>query len=62
MSQKTTIAVSKQTRDLLAELGNKKESFDDVIRRLAEEAGWRKQEEYLNRIRAEDEFFPLDEL
>jgi len=32
--EKTTIEVSKQTRDLLKKIGKKGETYDDIIRRL----------------------------
>ena len=58
----TTISVSKKTRDRLAEFGSKKETFDDVINRLIEEAGWRRQLARWQRIFEEDEFIPLEKL
>jgi len=36
MGDVTTIKISKKTRDALAELGSKKETYEDVIRRLIE--------------------------
>lgn len=34
MEEITTVKVTKQTRDRLAEIGNKKETYDDIISRL----------------------------
>jgi len=36
LEEVTTVKVTKRTRDRLAELGNKKETYDDVINRLIE--------------------------
>lgn len=36
----TVIRVRKETRDRLAELGKKKETYDDIICRLMENNGW----------------------
>ena len=36
MGEITTVKVTKRTRDRLAELGNKKETYDDVISKLIE--------------------------
>lgn len=58
-SKATTISVSRKTRDLLASFGSKDETYDDIIRRLIEEAGFKAYEKRWNRILAEDEFIPL---
>lgn len=34
---KTTVAISKKTRERLASIGNKDSTFDDIIRKLLEE-------------------------
>ncbi len=44
MGDVTTIKLSKKTRDALAELGSKKETYEDVIEKLIEF--------YLKRVRA----------
>ena len=36
MKGKTNIQVSRETRDRLAELGRKDDTYDDIIRRLIE--------------------------
>ena len=36
MGEITTVKVTKRTRDRLAELGNKKETYDEIINRLIE--------------------------
>ncbi|MCU0632687.1 MAG: hypothetical protein MUC66_06900 [Methanolinea sp.] len=59
---KTTIALSPGTRDLLRDLGNKGETYDDIILRLLKDAGWRRLDTRWNEILRNDEFIPLDEL
>jgi len=59
---KTTIALSPETRDLLRDLGNKGETYDDIILRLLMEAGWKHLDTPWNEILENDEFIPLDEL
>jgi predicted CopG family antitoxin len=34
MGELTTIKIRKETREKLAEIGSKKETYDDIIRRL----------------------------
>jgi len=36
MSEITTVKISKKTRDKLAELGSKKETYENIIERLIE--------------------------
>jgi len=36
MGDITTLKVKKKTREKLAEIGNKKETYDDIIQRLIE--------------------------
>lgn len=38
----TTIAVSPDTKENLRKFGEKGETFDQIIRRLMEDAGWKK--------------------
>lgn len=58
----TTVAVSKETKEMLRKLGEKGESYDSIIRTLVEEITWQRLDERWNRILTEDEFIPLDEL
>jgi len=58
----TTIAVSKETKEMLRKLGEKGESYDTIIRSLIEEIGWERLDERWNRILEKDEFIPFDEL
>jgi Arc/MetJ family transcription regulator len=58
----TTICVKPETKKLLQEIGVKRETYDEIIRRLVREAGWKKLDERWNRILEEDEFISLDEL
>jgi predicted CopG family antitoxin len=36
LGELTTVKIKKDTREKLAELGSKKETYDDIIRRLIE--------------------------
>lgn len=58
----TTVAVSKETKEMLRKLGEKGESYDTIIRGLIEEIGWERLDERWNKILEKDEFIPLDEL
>jgi hypothetical protein len=58
----TTVAISKETKEMLRKLGEKGESYDLIIRTLIEEVGWKRLDDRWNRILAEDEFIHLDEL
>ncbi len=58
----TTIAVSKDTKEMLRHFGEKGESYDHIIRKLIKEASWEELDKRWNKILAEDEFIPLDEL
>lgn len=58
----TTIAVSSETKELLRQLGEKGESYNNIIRKLIKEAGWKKLDERWNKILENDEFISLDEL
>jgi len=46
----TTIAVSKETKEMLRKLGEKGESYDSSIRSLIEEVGWERIDERWNKI------------
>ncbi|OPX71030.1 MAG: hypothetical protein A4E36_00183 [Methanoregulaceae archaeon PtaB.Bin009] len=59
---KTTIALSPETRDLIRDLGNKGETYDDIIIRFLKDAGWKHLDTRWNEILENDEFIPLDEL
>jgi len=58
----TTIAVSHETKDALRHLGEKGESYDDIIRKLLSKVAWEELDERWNRILSKDEFIPLEEL
>jgi len=62
MMSSTTIDVSAHTKDLLLHFGRDRESYDHIIRRLVEEAGWKEMDARWNKILDEDEFISLDEL
>ncbi|MGD2249977.1 MAG: hypothetical protein PVF58_16345 [Candidatus Methanofastidiosia archaeon] len=59
---KTTVAVSRETKEMLQKLGKKGESYDTIIRTLIEEVGWKKLDDRWNTILEEDEFIPLEKL
>jgi hypothetical protein len=58
----TTVAVSKETKEMLLKLGEKGESHDSLIRALLEESSWKRLDDRWNRILTDDEFIPLDDL
>jgi len=58
----TTIAVSLETKEILRQFGEKDESYNNIIRKLIKEAGWKKLDKRLNKILENDEFISLDEL
>ena len=58
----TTVAVSHETKELLRQIGEKGESYDDIINKLIKEVSIKKLDERWNRILEEEEFIPLDEL
>jgi len=60
--ENTTIAITRETKKALQELGVKGETYDSVIRKLLQRFAWKKLDDKWNKILAEDEFIPLDEL
>lgn len=58
----TTISVSGETKEILRRLGNKGETYDQIIKKLIEKANCSAAEERWNRILNEDEFVSADEL
>ncbi|MBC2696844.1 MAG: hypothetical protein HF976_07855 [ANME-2 cluster archaeon] len=58
----TTIAVSSETKELLRQFGEKGESYNNIIRKLIKEAGWKKLDNRWNKILENDEFISLDKL
>lgn len=58
----TTIAVSDYTKEKLRVLGEKGESYDQIIVRLIRKAAMKELDERWNKILEEDSFIPLDEL
>jgi hypothetical protein len=62
MSSTTTISVSSTTKELLRRMGEKGESYDAIIRRLIDEAGWKSLDDRWNAILEGDEFIPLESL
>jgi len=62
MSSTTTISISSATKELLRRVGEKGESYDAIIRRLIEKAGWKGLDDRWNAILEQDEFIPLESL
>jgi len=58
----TTISITQQTKKALLSLGTKGETYDGIIKKLIKRYAWKKMDERWNKILAEDEFIPLDEL
>jgi hypothetical protein len=61
-SMATTISLDPATKELLRAYAAKGESYDAVVRRLLEDAGWAKLDARWNKILSEDEFIPLEAL
>lgn len=58
----TTISITQQTKKALLSLGAKGETYDNIIKKLIKRYAWKKMDERWNKILAEDEFIPLEEL
>ena len=58
----TTISITQQTKKALIELGVKGETYDNIIKKLIKRCAWKKMDERWNKILAEDELIPLEEL
>ena len=58
----TTISITQQTKKALLDLGTKGETYDRIIKKLIKRYAWKKIDERWNKILAEDEFIPLEEL
>jgi hypothetical protein len=58
----TTVALKPETKELLRQLGEKGESYDEIIHKLIEESSLKKLDKRWNKILEEDEFISLDEL
>jgi len=58
----TTISITQQTKKALLSLGTKGETYDTIIKKLIKRYAWKKMDERWNKILAEDEFIPLEEL
>ena len=56
----TKIPVSKEVRDRLRQLASQGETYDDLLRRLIEDAGARLLCEREKRILETEEFIPFD--
>jgi hypothetical protein len=58
----TTISITKETKKALLSLGTKGETYELIIRKLLKRFAWKKLDDEWNKILANDEFIPLDEL
>jgi len=58
----TTISITQDTKKALLDLGTKGETYDSIIRKLIKRFAWKKLDDEWNKILANDEFIPLDEL
>lgn len=62
-NEKTTILVTKKTREQLKTLGKKGETYNDIITRLMEEIN---RQEFITRqykrLEEKDEFIPLEDV
>lgn len=58
----TTIPISREVRDRLKRLAGKGETYDELLRRLIEDAELRLLYERERRILETEEFVPLDEV
>ncbi|MDI6888338.1 MAG: hypothetical protein QMC78_01405 [Methanocellales archaeon] len=62
MTEATTIQITKDTREELREFGKKGETYEEIIRRLMENARKIAFFEEIDRIVETEEFTPLDEI
>lgn len=62
MGETTTISLSRETKELLREFGQKGETYDEIVRHLIERASIKELDERWNRILREEKFIPLDKL
>ncbi|MBU4190044.1 MAG: hypothetical protein KJ886_03490 [Candidatus Thermoplasmatota archaeon] len=58
----TTIAISYETKEILRQLCEKNESYENIIQKLIREAGLKRLDRRWNKILEEDKFILLDEL
>lgn len=58
----TTVSLDEETKEMLKRLGRKGETYDEIIRRLIEEAGWANLDRRWNEVLESDEFIPLEDL
>jgi len=58
----TTISITPETKQALQQLGTKGETYDTIIKKLLRRFAWKKLDDEWNKILAQDEFIPLDEL
>jgi len=62
MTGTTTVAVSHETKEQLRQLGEKGESYEQIIQKLVKKAGLKELDKRWNKILKEDTFIPLEEL
>ncbi len=62
MTGTTTVAVSHGTKEQLRQLGEKGESYEQIIQKLVKKAGLKELDKRWNKILKEDTFISLEEL
>jgi len=62
MVSMTMISLQRETKEKLRKLGSKGQTYDDVIRDLLERASIRELDDRWNRMLADEEFIPLEEV
>ena len=62
LSMATTVSMEMETKEMLRAFGAKGETYDEIIRRLIREAGWKRLDARWNRILQDDKFIPLKDL
>jgi len=60
--ENTTIAIKRETKKALQELGIKGETYDSIIRKLLQRFAWKKMDDKWNKILVKGEFISLDDL
>ena len=58
----TTIAVSSETKERLRLLGEKGETYEQILKKLIDRSSWKDLDSRWNKILEDDEFISMDEL
>ncbi len=63
MADMTTIPVTKDTRDLLKAMGQKGETYDQILRRMVSQIHWAEfVERQYGKLKDRKKFVPLEEI